>query len=57
MPFLIFLMLGNPASGLASAPELLPTPWHPLGAFLPPGALGSALRDLGLVDEAIAEYR
>jgi hypothetical protein len=29
VPFLIFLMLGNPASGLASAPELLPTPWHP----------------------------
>jgi hypothetical protein len=42
-PFLILLMLGNPASGLASAPELLPTPWHPLGMFLPPGALGSAL--------------
>jgi hypothetical protein len=42
-PFLILLMLGNPASGLASAPEMLPTPWHPLGMFFPPGALGSAL--------------
>jgi hypothetical protein len=43
-PFLLFLMLGNPASGLAGAPELLPTPWYPLGMFLPPGALGDALR-------------
>ena len=44
VPFLVFLMLGNPASGVASAPELLPTPWAELGQFLPPGALGSALR-------------
>jgi hypothetical protein len=42
-PWLILLMLGNPASGLASAPEMLPTPWHPLGMFFPSGALGSAL--------------
>jgi hypothetical protein len=52
VPFLIFLMLGNPASGLASAPELLPTPWYPLGAFLPPGALGSALRNVAYFDGA-----
>jgi hypothetical protein len=52
VPFLIFLMLGNPASGLASAPELLPTPWEPLGAFLPPGALGSALRNVAYFDGA-----
>jgi hypothetical protein len=52
VPFLIFLMLGNPASGLASAPELLRTPWHPLGAFLPPGALGSALRNVAYFDGA-----
>lgn len=52
VPFLIFLMLGNPASGLASAPELLPTPWHPLGALLPPGALGSALRGTAYFDGA-----
>ena len=50
LPFLIFLMLGNPASGLATAPELLPTPWHPLGAFLPPGALGDALRGTAYFD-------
>jgi hypothetical protein len=52
VPFLIFLMLGNPASGLASAPELLPTPWHPLGAFLPPGALGGTLRNVAYFDGA-----
>ena len=51
-PFLLFLMLGNPASGLASAPELLPTPWHPLGALLPPGALGSGLRGVAYFDGA-----
>jgi hypothetical protein len=52
VPFLLFLMLGNPASGLASAPELLPTPWAELGQFLPPGALGSALRGTAAFDGA-----
>jgi hypothetical protein len=51
-PFLLFLMLGNPASGLASAPELLPTPWYPLGMLLPPGALGDALRGTAYFDGA-----
>lgn len=51
-PFLILLMLGNPASGLASAPEMLPTPWYPLGMFFPPGALGSALRGAAYFDGA-----
>jgi hypothetical protein len=51
-PFLLFLMLGNPASGQASAPELLPTPWYPLGLFLPPGALGDALRGVAYFDGA-----
>jgi hypothetical protein len=52
LPFLIFLMLGNPASGLATAPELLPTPWHPVGSYFPPGALGSALRGVAYFDGA-----
>jgi hypothetical protein len=52
VPFLLFLMLGNPASGAASAPELLPTPWAELGQFLPPGALGSALRGASAFDGA-----
>lgn len=52
VPFLLFLMLGNPASGVASAPELLPTPWAEAGPFLPPGALGSALRGTAYFDGA-----
>jgi hypothetical protein len=46
LAFLFFTVLGNPGSGLASAPELLPAPWHPLGAFMPVGAAGTALRDV-----------
>ena len=52
LAFVVFLMLGNPASGLGGAPELLPTPWAELGPFLPPGALGSALRGAAYFDGA-----
>ena len=51
-PFLLFLMLGNPASGAASAPELLPSPWAELGQFLQPGAAGTALRNVAYFDGA-----
>lgn len=50
--FLLFLVVGNPASGLASAPELLPTPWKEVGGLLPPGALGDALRGTAWFDGA-----
>ena len=50
--FLLFLMLGSPASGLAGAPELLPTPWAQIGPLLPPGAVGSALRGTAYFDGA-----
>jgi hypothetical protein len=56
VPFLLFLMLGNPASGVASAPELLPTPWAEVGQLMPPGALGSALRGTGYFDGAGALF-
>jgi hypothetical protein len=52
--FLLFLMLGNPASGAASAPELLPDPWSRGGQFLPPGALGTGLRNVAYFDGADA---
>lgn len=42
----ILILLGNPLSGLASAPELLPAPWGALGQLLPPGATGSLIRNL-----------
>lgn len=38
------LLLGNPLSGITSAPELLPPGWSELGRLLPPGAAGTALR-------------
>jgi hypothetical protein len=49
----IFL-LGNPLSGLASAPEMLPQPWGALGQLLPPGAGGSLLRSVAWFDGAAA---
>jgi hypothetical protein len=48
--FALFLMLGNPAAGLGTAPELLPSPWQEIGPLLPPGALGSALRNVAYFD-------
>lgn len=50
--FAVFLMLGSPASGAASAPELLPTPWAQAGEWLTPGALANGLRSLAYFDGA-----
>ena len=41
---LVALLLGNPLSGLNSAPELLPTGWGQLGQWLPQGANATLLR-------------
>ncbi|WP_123027995.1 ABC transporter permease [Mycolicibacterium stellerae] len=41
---LLALLLGNPLSGLASAPELLPSGWGALGQWLPQGANATLLR-------------
>jgi hypothetical protein len=38
------MLLGNPLSGLTSAPEFLPSGWGALGQLLPPGATGTVLR-------------
>ncbi|GAA4263906.1 hypothetical protein [Dactylosporangium darangshiense] len=43
---LLVFFSGNPISGLASAPELLPAPWGTIGHFLPPGAGASLLRSV-----------
>ncbi len=48
------LLVGNPLSGLASAPELLPAGWGAFGQLLPPGATGSALRSVAFFDGADA---
>lgn len=41
---LLALLLGNPLSGLTSAPELLPSGWGTLGQWLPQGANATLLR-------------
>lgn len=38
------LLVGNPLSGLSSAPELLPAGWGALGQLLPQGATATLLR-------------
>ncbi len=50
--FFLFLVIGNPASGATSAPELIPAPWQQIGALMPPGSLVTALRDVAYFDGA-----
>jgi hypothetical protein len=40
------LVIGNPASGGSSAPELLPGFWRHVSQLLPPGAATTAMRDV-----------
>jgi hypothetical protein len=42
----MFLVVGNPASGGSSAPELLPGFWREVSQLLPPGAATTAMRDV-----------
>ncbi|MFB4315390.1 hypothetical protein [Actinomadura sp. 21ATH] len=49
---LTLLLLGNPLSAAASAPELLPQPWGELGQLLPPGAAATLLRSVAFFDGA-----
>jgi hypothetical protein len=48
----VMMLLGNPLSGLTSAPELLPAGWGTLGQMLPPGAAATALRSVAFFDGA-----
>ncbi len=48
------VVLGNPLSGVSSAPELLPGWAGALGQLLPPGAGGQALRSTAYFDGAAA---
>jgi hypothetical protein len=43
---ILFLVIGNPASGGSSAPELLPDFWRTLSQVLPPGAAVTSMRDV-----------
>ena len=51
---LIMVLIGNPFSGVSSAPELLPKPAGTIGQLMPPGAGGNLLRSTGYFDEAAA---
>ncbi|QFG27495.1 hypothetical protein F7P10_35250 [Actinomadura sp. WMMB 499] len=49
---LTFLLLGNPTSGVATAPEMVPEPWGAIGQLLPPGAAGTFIRSALFFDGA-----
>ena len=49
---LLALLLGNPLSGLNSAPEMLPSGWGALGQWLPQGANATLLRSTAFFDGA-----
>ncbi|GMA68951.1 hypothetical protein GCM10025879_01970 [Leuconostoc litchii] len=52
----LLILLGNPLSGLSSAPEMLPAGWGAFGQLLPPGATGTLLRNVAFFDgNAIAQ--
>lgn len=49
---LLMVALGNPLSGVTSAPQMLPNGWGALGQWLPPGAGATALRTVSFFDGA-----
>jgi len=49
---LTMVLVGNPWSGISSAPELLPSPIGAIGQLLPPGAGGNLLRSTSSFDGA-----
>lgn len=51
---LTMVLVGNPFSGVGSAPELLPRPAGTIGQLMPPGAGGNLLRSTGYFDGAAA---
>ncbi|MDT0268300.1 ABC transporter permease [Streptomyces sp. DSM 44915] len=53
---LLLMLLGNPWSGAASAPELLPVPVGDLGQLLPAGAGASLLRSVAFFDGHAAGF-
>jgi hypothetical protein len=48
----VAMLLGNPLSGLNSAPELLPSGWGLVGQWLPQGANATLLRSTAFFDGA-----
>lgn len=52
---IVMVLLGNPFSGVTSAPEMLPQPLGAAGQWLPPGAGGTLLRSVSFFDGAAAD--
>jgi hypothetical protein len=52
---MVMVLLGNPFSGVTSAPEMLPEPLGAAGQWLPPGAGGTLLRSVGFFDGRAAD--
>jgi hypothetical protein len=50
----LIMFIGNPWSGMSSAPEMLPSTIGDIGQALPPGAGGNALRSTAFFDGAAA---
>ena len=48
----LMVLIGNPFSGVASAPELLPQPVGLIGQLMPPGAGANLVRSTGYFDGA-----
>jgi hypothetical protein len=53
---LTVFLVGNPLSGVAAAPELLPQPWGEVGQHLPAGAGATLLRSTAFFDGAGGAY-
>jgi hypothetical protein len=51
---LLMVLIGNPFSGIASAPQMLPRPAGTIGQLMPPGAAGNLLRSTAFFDGAAA---
>jgi hypothetical protein len=51
---LTMVLIGNPFSGISSAPEMLPQPVGLIGQLMPPGAGGNLLRSTAFFDGADA---
>jgi len=49
---LLIFLFGNPISGVAAAPELLPQPWGAIGQLLPLGAGVTLMRSVAFFDGA-----
>lgn len=49
---LLLVIVGNPLSGIATSPYLLPSPWGEFGQWLPTGAGGTLLRSIVYFPEA-----